>query len=195
MRPPTVETARIPKTPCAPLGTVLVSLLLLLVPVIASGDSTVDFDYLHGSDLGMGIGARAMGMGGAFTAVADDATAVCWNPAGLAQLRDNQIFVSVDYPGAFSSAGIVYRPPLETLQRRNVVLGLAYVNRLRFQGDSGDNTWDAYAAHLLYLAMVDPGEDFSGTIRSRTADIRFALALTPFDTERLLLGFNFIHLD
>jgi hypothetical protein len=30
------------------------------------------------------IGARALGMGGAFVAVADDATAVHWNPAGLA---------------------------------------------------------------------------------------------------------------
>jgi hypothetical protein len=30
------------------------------------------------------IGARAQGMGGAFTAVADDATASWWNPAGLA---------------------------------------------------------------------------------------------------------------
>ncbi len=29
------------------------------------------------------VGARALGMGGAFVAVADDATAVHWNPAGL----------------------------------------------------------------------------------------------------------------
>src|SRR5215217_7736321 len=30
------------------------------------------------------IGVRAQGMSGAFTAVADDATATWWNPAGLA---------------------------------------------------------------------------------------------------------------
>jgi long-subunit fatty acid transport protein len=34
----------------------------------------------------VGSGARAMGMGGAFIAVADDATASSWNPAGLIQL-------------------------------------------------------------------------------------------------------------
>src|SRR4029453_2579940 len=30
------------------------------------------------------VGVRSQGMGGAFTAVADDATAAWWNPAGLA---------------------------------------------------------------------------------------------------------------
>jgi len=35
----------------------------------------------------VGSGARAIGMGGAFIAVADDATAASWNPGGLIQLR------------------------------------------------------------------------------------------------------------
>ncbi len=34
----------------------------------------------------VGSGARALGMGGAFIAVADDATAASWNPGGLIQL-------------------------------------------------------------------------------------------------------------
>ncbi|MFC2062261.1 hypothetical protein ACFLUV_07095, partial [Elusimicrobiota bacterium] len=37
--------------------------------------------------LNKGVGARALGMGGAFTAVADDATAAYWNPAGLGNLE------------------------------------------------------------------------------------------------------------
>ena len=32
-----------------------------------------------------GGGARALGMGGAFTAVADDPSTTFWNPAGLGQ--------------------------------------------------------------------------------------------------------------
>src|SRR5512143_3591146 len=34
-----------------------------------------------------GFGARAAAMGGAFVGLADDYTAVFWNPAGLAQLK------------------------------------------------------------------------------------------------------------
>jgi len=39
----------------------------------------------------VGSGARAMGMGGAFIAVADDATAASWNPAGLIQLEKPEL--------------------------------------------------------------------------------------------------------
>jgi hypothetical protein len=39
-----------------------------------------------GEFLNLGVGARALGMGGAFVGVADDATACFWNPAGLASL-------------------------------------------------------------------------------------------------------------
>lgn len=38
-----------------------------------------------------GTGARAIGMGEAFGAIADDATAIYYNPAGLAQLDHNEI--------------------------------------------------------------------------------------------------------
>jgi len=44
-----------------------------------------------GAYLKMGVGARALGMGGAFTAVADDGTAAFWNPAGLVQLDKKSI--------------------------------------------------------------------------------------------------------
>jgi long-subunit fatty acid transport protein len=40
-----------------------------------------------------GAGARALGMGGAFLARADDATAASWNPAGLSYLRRPEVTV------------------------------------------------------------------------------------------------------
>lgn len=39
----------------------------------------------------VGSGARALGMGGAFLARADDATAASWNPAGLSYLRRTEV--------------------------------------------------------------------------------------------------------
>ena len=155
----------------------------------------VDFDYLHGSDLGMGIGARAMSMGGAFTALADDASAVFWNPAGLAQLTDNQFFLSGDDPGVFSNAGLVYRPLVKALKRHQLAIGLSMINRLGFQGDSSEDVWDDYSSTLLSMAMVDAGDDFSGEIQSRTMDIRLSLGFSPLVSGRLLLGINYIHLD
>ena len=44
-----------------------------------------------GDPLLLGAGARALGMGSAFVAVSDDATAVYWNPAGLAQLQRKEV--------------------------------------------------------------------------------------------------------
>lgn len=40
---------------------------------------------------GLGVGVRAMGMSGAFAAIADDPSAAYWNPAGLAQLEEPQL--------------------------------------------------------------------------------------------------------
>ena len=42
--------------------------------------------------LSIPVGARALGMGGAFVAVANDASAMYWNPAGIAQLFQSEAF-------------------------------------------------------------------------------------------------------
>lgn len=41
-----------------------------------------------------GVGARTMGMGGATLGLADDFTALYWNPAGLAQIKKFELFTS-----------------------------------------------------------------------------------------------------
>jgi hypothetical protein len=60
--------------------------LLSLVPGSSSGTSKYAGEFLN-----VGVGARPMGMGGAYAAVSDDATAVYWNPAGLVSLSRRQI--------------------------------------------------------------------------------------------------------
>ncbi len=59
----------------------------------------------------LGAGTRAMGMGGSFVAVADDASAVFWNPAGLARLSYGQLgFSHVTLPEGsdYDFAGLAY---------------------------------------------------------------------------------------
>jgi hypothetical protein len=44
--------------------------------------------------LKLGVGARGVGMGESFVAVANDASALFWNPAGLTQLSKDELFVA-----------------------------------------------------------------------------------------------------
>ncbi len=168
-------------------------IVILLIPFNGYGD--VNFDRLHGSDLGMGIGARAIAMGGAFVALADDPSALFWNPAGLSQLVQNQLYFSIDLPTDFSAAAFIYKPTSEMFKTRNLTLGIGWVNRLSFKGDSGADNWEGYPANLLDMAMIDINDDFSGKIDSKTYDLRFSAALTPKDFDRFSLGINLTHIS
>ena len=65
----------------------LFALVVLLAPVCFAGVNAAPH-------LGMGSGARSLGLGGAFTAIADDATSTIWNPAGLPAVNDLTITLS-----------------------------------------------------------------------------------------------------
>ena len=61
-----------------------------LFPVLGdqrAGISTAQF-------LKIGVGGRASAMGESFIAIADDASALYWNPAGIAQFSKNQLIIS-----------------------------------------------------------------------------------------------------
>jgi long-subunit fatty acid transport protein len=79
----------------------------------------------------VGSGARAMGMGGAFISVADDATSASWNPGGLLQLTKPEISIV----GSFFSGKMDYKTS-------------------GIDGDIEDHTPDIY--HLNYLSAVIP---------------------------------------
>ncbi len=46
------------------------------------------------------VGVKAVGMGGAFTSIADDTSAIYWNPAGLAQIQDYYSVYAMGTTGA-----------------------------------------------------------------------------------------------
>jgi len=65
---------------------IFIFLLMMTTAVIAQGQAGQDIATLKA-----GVGARPLGMGGAFTAIADNADAPYWNPAGLGSLNKNEI--------------------------------------------------------------------------------------------------------
>ena len=155
----------------------------------------------------VGAGARAAGMGGAFTALADDATAASFNPAGLAQLlvpeasavvdfsrhRDEyRGFVSTDQVpilgltdstaefdhAAFNFASVTV--PFELFSKRFAVeLSTQRLVDFTYEGTRGFEEVDA-EGNPLYL--LEQSSVQSGSIRLYSGSVAFQ------PTERTLLG-------
>ena len=109
-------------------------------------------------------GARSMGFGGAFVALADDATAAIANPAGLVQLLEPEVSLDVrfwDYSTRHTVGGRIRGAPTG--------MGLDDTVGLRF-GESSDNL-----AGLSFLSFVYPKKKWSLAFhRHLQADFRSA---------------------
>ena len=65
-------------------------LILFLISLVSYNETFAADEGAHAAEfLSHGVGARALGMGSAFVAIADDVTATYWNPAGLAKFKKN----------------------------------------------------------------------------------------------------------
>lgn len=70
-------------------------LLMVLIPFATTNAGTGVAKYA-GEFISLGVGGRALGMGGAFVALANDVTAGYWNPAGLSHIEYPQIALMHD---------------------------------------------------------------------------------------------------
>jgi long-subunit fatty acid transport protein len=86
----------------------LASALSVCREVTAQGD--LDFAV---SPSPVGSGARAAGMANAFVAIADDATAAAWNPAGLVQLELPEISVVGSFNSIFEELSASAHPEVD----------------------------------------------------------------------------------
>ena len=108
---------------------------VLLVCFTASGS-----EKYAGEFLSLGVGARPLGMGGSFVAVADDATATYWNPAGLGGLKRTEItFMHAGIFGLDSYDFLNYVQPMGAgafgLSWIRLGIGDIPVTELRFSGN------------------------------------------------------------
>lgn len=67
---------------------ILLSLIVISVAILKS--SLLIATNTGASFLKIGVGARPLGMGGGYIAIADDLNAIYWNPGGLAQLKQRE---------------------------------------------------------------------------------------------------------
>lgn len=160
---------------------------------------------IQSSPNAVGSGARALGMGAAFTAIADDATAASWNPGGLTQLERPEFslvlshklfseeFNSGTHPeldgsydvdfSDFNYISFVY-PLQRTIAGRNLVFSLNYQTKFDFDRDI-----DTKFRNIFATSRGDISSQFSDVKyrqRGRLAALSPAVAFEL--TEKLSLG-------
>jgi long-subunit fatty acid transport protein len=110
-----------------------IGIVFTISPVLAQ----YDYDFL-------GKGARAAGMACAFSAIADDATAMSWNPAGMVQIKKPELalansltttenrFEDLNYKPRYmvDYLGFVY--PLKH-KMKDLVVGVSFQNKMNYK--------------------------------------------------------------
>jgi len=87
---------------------------LLLWPSLSFGQAKVG--TAGAQFLEIGVSARAIGMGEAFLGVADDASALYYNPAGLSLLTKNEVvFTHIEYPADIQYEFVGFVMPVPSL--------------------------------------------------------------------------------
>jgi len=136
-------------------------LILIIVVTIPAWSQQVQGTAGYGFPLDPAMGsARAKAMGSAFVGIADDASALWWNPAGLGQLSESQLSAHYNQWLVDTSQGsLVFATPME--KGIGLGLGINYVSLGQFEnrtsagtvtGTTGADEWDivgGYGAQAL----------------------------------------------
>ena len=136
-------------------------LLLSYAPAGFAGGTTASF-------LKLGSGARAAGLGGAFTAVSDDINALSYNPAGLANLKRSELGFT----------------------RAELVEGVSY-NFLGYSRPAAKGTIGLGVNYLSQSSIEGRGANREAAEKFKASDTAITLAYGRLLTARSGLGVNF----
>lgn len=150
----------------------LTSILLLMVLCWVSTGYAQKGQGGTESNLHWGFGARAMGLGRAFTAMADDPTAVFWNPAGLEFVYQQSIsFFHSTLPEGASYDFLGYAFPTLNLGTFGIGIGRIGISDVPYRDINGFSegypnfSWDEYQGFFSYAKKL-PWDITSGlTVR------------------------------
>ena len=153
----------------------IVLIVVMIIALNVSGFAVSKVGTTAAQFLKIGVGARAISMGGAFVAVANDVTGLYWNPAGIARLyRNEAILLHTEWLADvnFDYAGIAFK------------MGNA--------GTIGASITSVSMADMMVRTELEPegtGEFFAA------GDIAGSIAYARNLTDRFSIGFNakYIH--
>ncbi len=182
--------------------------LVLLLAIIALFSMRVGASGFEIS----GVGTKAMGMGGAFRAIADDWTAAYYNPAGYAKIYDTQVgssngFLQYRYDldpnylwGGQYESGIyndqtnynnheILSNPSGGIVTRLPIFGEISTGLSAYQLFDQNNTWNLYNIPLAYNDQLTlPDDQYSVNLDV----VAFQLtAAKEFMNDKLSLGIGF----
>jgi hypothetical protein len=154
--------------------------ILIVVGSLFHLSVTAQFTKYSNEFLNIGAGARGMSMGGAQVASVSDGTAGYWNPAALANIRDNPQLnlMHAEYyagVGKYDFANLVL--PLKDNKR---TIGLTL---LRFAVDDIPNT--------IFLVQPDGTVNFDNITTFSSADYAFIFSLAQHGDLGRNMQFNF----
>jgi hypothetical protein len=139
------------RTPCLTarrLAAAVISLLAPAAPSLAADAGDVGLDFLK-----IGVGARAAAMGDAYVAVAQDASALYWNPAGIANTPDLELHAS--HNEWISDVRYEYVAAVQGLRGHAVGAHVALLHMGKFDGRDGDgNFTETFRAYDFFAGAA-----------------------------------------
>jgi len=126
----------------------IIGILILTFNLIcyANGPGTTTASFLK-----IAVGARAAAMGEAFTAIANDGTALYWNPAGLTELEEREF--SATYNNWFEGISQGYLGLIFLSLRGTFGFGINYMDMGKIEGrDEAGNPTGDFGASDIHLS-------------------------------------------
>ncbi len=145
----------------------------------ARADDTHYQDYL--------VGGRAVVLGGAFTAIADDPSGIYYNPAGIADERHSSLQVSTSLYG-FERSSIDQRlglpvPGVENLEYKRftelivIPASAGFISGFGPKNDNGQHT-QAYGVSVMVPSYRSFSTSFTGRLENSTGDAAYLRRVT-----------------
>lgn len=173
-------------------GVLIVFCVLVGDVSVAADNGTASADFLN-----IGVGGRATGLGGAYTAAANDVSAGYWNPAGLTEIESGQIGLS--HISWYQDINYEYIGAARKVNDR-LALGISasYLNLGSIEGyDINDLPTGEIASTYNLAAGVSMGYELSDNISAGVTVKYVAISLAGIGTSAIAadFGLNYRLLD